>query len=153
MSNILAPENVALDEVAASQADMFSLIAAKAAELGLTSDPDAVATGLDQREKQGTTGLMDGIAIPHTKSPAVTRSALVVVRLRDSVQWESLDGQPIVMAISLLIPEGEAGTTHLKLLSQVARTLIKPAVRAELLAADSPQAVVDILGQHVLTGG
>lgn len=150
MSSILAPESISLNEVVSSQADVFSLIAAKAVELGISTDAPAVTAGLNQREKQGTTGMMDGIAIPHTKSPAVTSPALVVVRLRDSVPWESLDGQPIRMAISLLIPEGEAGTTHLKLLSQVARTLIKPTVRAELLAADTPEAVVDILGKHVL---
>ena len=54
------------------------------------------------------------------------------------------------MAISLLIPAGEAGTTHLKLLSQVARTLIKPAVRADLLAAHNAETVVALLSEHVL---
>ncbi|OFI38171.1 PTS fructose transporter subunit IIA [Arthrobacter sp. SW1] len=151
MSNILAPENISLNETAASQADVFQLIAEKAGELGITADTGAVVTGLAEREKQGTTGLMDGIAIPHAKSASITDAALVVVRLRESVEWESLDGNPISMAISLLIPEGEAGTTHLKLLSQVARTLIKPAVRAQLLAAETPEAVVEILGQHVVT--
>ncbi|UWX97285.1 fructose PTS transporter subunit IIA [Arthrobacter zhaoxinii] len=152
MSTILAPENVTLDAAAASRAEVFSLIAAKAVELGVTADAAAVVAGLEAREKQGTTGLMDGIAIPHAKSSAIDSAALIVVRLRDSVEWESLDEKPIIMAIALLIPEGEAGTTHLTLLSQVARTLIKPAVRAELLAAATPDAVIELLSQHVLAG-
>lgn len=152
MSNILAPENVTLNASAVSRAEVFSLIAAKAVELGITADEATVVAGLESREQQGTTGLMDGIAIPHAKSAGIDSPALVIVRLRDSVEWESLDGQPIKMAISLLIPEGEAGTTHLSLLSQVARTLMKPGVRAELLAAGSPEAVIDLLSEHVLTG-
>jgi PTS system fructose-specific IIA component len=150
MTSILAPENVILDATAASQAEVFDLIAAKAVAFGITSDGTAVVAGLTQREQQGTTGLMDGIAIPHAKSEAIDSPALVIVRLRSAVDWESLDGKPITMAISLLIPSGEAGTTHLKLLSQVARTLIKPAVRQELLAAERAETVVDLLSEHVL---
>ncbi|KAD4059585.1 PTS fructose transporter subunit IIA [Arthrobacter yangruifuii] len=152
MSSILAPENVTLNASASTQAEVFSLIAAKAVELGIAADAATVVAGLESREKQGTTGLMDGIAIPHAKSPGITSPALVIVRLRESVEWESLDEQPIIMAISLLIPEGEAGTTHLSLLSQVARTLMKPGVRAELLAAESPDAVIGLLSQHVMSG-
>jgi PTS system fructose-specific IIA component len=152
MTSILAPENVILDATAASQAEVFDLIAAKAVALGITSDGAAVVAGLTQREQQGTTGLMDGIAIPHAKAEAIDSPALVIVRLRSAIDWESLDGKPITMAISLLIPSGEAGTTHLKLLSQVARTLIKPSVRAQLLAADSTETVVDLLSEHVLAG-
>lgn len=152
MTNILAPDNVILDATAASQAEVFDLIAAKAVSLGITTDEAAVVDGLTLREQQGTTGLMDGIAIPHAKSEAITSPALVIVRLKSAVDWESLDGTPISMAISLLIPAGEAGTTHLKLLSQVARTLIKPAVRQELLAAERAETVVDLLSEHVLAG-
>jgi PTS system fructose-specific IIA component len=150
MTSILAPENVILDATAASQAEVFDLIAAKAVALGITSNGAPVVEGLTQRELQGTTGLMDGIAIPHAKAEAIVSPALVIVRLRSAVEWESLDGQPISMAISLLIPAGEAGTTHLKLLSQVARTLIKPAVRGELLAAEDAESVVALLSDHVL---
>jgi PTS system fructose-specific IIA component len=150
MTSILAPENVILDATAASQAAVFDLIAAKAVSLGITSDAVAVVDGLTRREQQGTTGLMDGIAIPHAKAEVISSPALVIVRLRSAVEWESLDSNPISMAISLLIPAGEAGTTHLKLLSQVARTLIRPAVRAELLAADTAETVVALLSEHAL---
>jgi PTS system fructose-specific IIA component len=152
MTSILSTENVILDAAAASQAGVFDLIAAKAVSLGITPDAAVVVEGLTKREQQGTTGLMDGIAIPHAKSEAITSPALVIVRLQSAVDWESLDGKPITMAISLLIPAGEAGTTHLKLLSQVARTLIKPAVRQELLAAEHAETIVDLLSEHVLAG-
>ncbi|WP_287899121.1 fructose PTS transporter subunit IIA [Arthrobacter sp.] len=150
MTAVLAPENVLLDVDATTQAAVFDAIAAQAAALGITAEPAAVVAGLVAREAQGTTGLMDGIAIPHAKSPAIGRAALVVLRLRDGVEWETLDGAPVRLAISLLIPESEAGTTHLKLLSKVARTLMKAPVRAELLAAESPESLVEILGEHVL---
>lgn len=150
MTDILAARNVTLGADAESQQAVFRLIAEKATDLGITTDPVAVAEGLRQRESQGTTGLMDGIAIPHTKSAAITHPALVVIRLSEPVDWESLDSQPIRLAIALLIPEGEAGTTHLKLLSRVARTLMKPDVRAALLEAGTAEAIVALLGEHVL---
>jgi PTS system fructose-specific IIA component len=94
---------------------------------------------------------MDGIVIPHTKSPAITDPALVIVKLNAGVDWDSLDSKPIRLAIALLIPEGAAGTTHLKLLSRVAKTLMKAEVRAGLLEADSAEAIVALFGEHVLT--
>ena len=150
MSTVLDPSHVLLDVDAATQAAVFDAIAAHAAALGITAAPAAVVEGLAAREAQGTTGLMDGIAIPHAKSAAIDHAALVVLRMRDGVEWETLDGGPVRLAISLLIPEGEAGTMHLKLLSKVARTLMKAPVRAELLAAETPEALVEILGEHVL---
>lgn len=151
MTDILAARNVVLGADADSQLVVFGLIAEKAAELGITTDPAAVVQGLRNRESQGTTGLMDGIAIPHTKSPAISHPALVIVRLKGGVEWDSLDSKPIRLAIALLIPDGEAGTTHLKLLSRVAKTLMKPDVRAGLLNADSAEAIVALFGEHVLT--
>jgi PTS system fructose-specific IIA component len=151
MTDILAARNVVLGASADSQQAVFALIAERAAVLGITTDPSAVAAGLRNRESQGTTGLMDGIAIPHTKSPAITDPALVIVKLNAGVDWDSLDSRPIRLAIALLIPEGEAGTTHLKLLSRVAKTLMKADVRAGLLEAESAEAIVALFGEHVLT--
>jgi len=150
MSTVLDPSHILLDVPVTTQDEVFHAIAAHAVTLGLTTDPAVLVEGLAAREAQGTTGLMDGIAIPHAKSAAVAQAALVVLRTHDGVAWETLDGQPVRLAISLLIPEGEAGTTHLKLLSKVARTLMKAPVRAELLAAETPEALVEILGEHVL---
>lgn len=150
MSHLLAKQNVVLNTDASSQAQVFARIADKAMELGITADPEAIVKGLAAREGQGTTGMMDGIAIPHTKCAAVERPALIVMRFVDEIEWESLDDKPIRMVISLLIPEAEAGTTHIQLLSKVARTLVSPQVRTELLTATSEQHVVDLLGEKVL---
>ncbi|MDP9907292.1 PTS system fructose-specific IIA component [Arthrobacter bambusae] len=74
----------------------------------------------------------------------------MIVRLNTAVDWDSLDSKPIQLAIALLIPEGEAGTTHLKLLSRVAKTLMKSDVRAGLLEAESAEAIVALFGEDVL---
>ncbi|MFV0406483.1 MAG: fructose PTS transporter subunit IIA [Propioniciclava sp.] len=151
MNAIISADRVVLDVAATSQAEIFTAIAQRAVDLGIATDADDVVAGLQEREAEGTTGLMDGVAIPHAKRTSITEPAIVVFRTRVPVAWESLDGDPIRLAISLLIPENEAGTTHLKLLSQVARGLMNAEVRTRLVAAPTPAAVVAELGPLVAT--
>lgn len=80
------------------------------------------------REAEGTTGMMEGFAIPHAKSDAITEAAVIVVKDDSGVTgWDTMDGAPVNVAIALLIPGAQAGTTHLKILSKVAEALMDEA--------------------------
>ena len=83
------------------------------------------------REAEGTTGMMEGFAIPHAKSDAITEAAVIVVKDESGVTgWDTMDGAPVNVAIALLIPGAQAGTTHLKILSKVAEALMDEDFRA-----------------------
>jgi PTS system nitrogen regulatory IIA component len=85
----------------------------------------AIYEALLQRERLGSTGIGEGIAIPHGKLPGLTRIFGLVARLEKPVDFEALDAQPVDVLFLLLAPEG-AGADHLKALARVARVLREP---------------------------
>ena len=90
-----------------------------------------------QRERLGSTGVGNGIAIPHGKLAGVERLMGVFARLENPVDFDAIDGEPVDLVFLLLAPEN-AGADHLKALSRIARTLRDP-VRVERLRATSDE--------------
>ncbi|HEO6739385.1 TPA: PTS sugar transporter subunit IIA [Streptococcus agalactiae] len=105
--------------------DVFAYLAGLVVENGYADDTDQVYKSLLSREEEGTTGMMDGFAIPHAKSQAVIKPGIAVLKLKNGVEWESMDGKLIDSVIALFIPETEVGSTHLTYLSKIARILMK----------------------------
>lgn len=130
---------------AATQEDIFNEIASLAVEQGIAKNKKRVVKGLGKREIESTTGFFDGFAIPHTKDKAIAKAAIVVIVNEKGIEWESMDEKPAKFFISLLIPEKEAGSTHLNLLASVSKMLVHDEVRAELLKLDS----VDKIHDHI----
>lgn len=97
-----------------------------------------------QRERLGSTGVGNGIAIPHGKLAKLDHIAGVFARLQQPVNFEALDDQPVDLAFLLLAPEG-AGADHLKALSRVARLLRDPELTRKLRASDSESAIFAFL--------
>ncbi|MCC9745935.1 PTS transporter subunit EIIA, partial [Streptococcus agalactiae] len=103
--------------------DVFAYLAGLVVENDYADDTDQVYKSLLSREEEGTTGMMDGFAIPHAKSQAVIKPGIAVLKLKNGVEWESMDGKLIDSVIALFIPETEVGSTHLTYLSKIARIL------------------------------
>lgn len=97
-----------------------------------------------QREKLGSTGVGNGIAIPHGKLHHLTEIVGLFARLESPVDFEALDDQPVDLVFLLLAPEG-AGADHLKALSRIARVLRDPDMVAKLRATDSAAAIYAFL--------
>ncbi len=146
---LISKDSIFMNESLSSQEEVFHFIAQKAVSLGISNDENAVYNGLVEREQQGTTGMMDGFAIPHAKSSAITNPKIVIVRLAGEIDWNSMDGKPTSFIFSLLIPDGEAGTTHLKLLATVARMLMKADVKEALSEATNAEQIEDVLNSHL----
>lgn len=146
---LISKDSIFMNESLSSQEEVFHFIAQKAVSLGISNDENAVYNGLVEREQQGTTGMMDGFAIPHAKSSAITNPKIVIVRLAGEIDWNSMDGKPTSFIFSLLIPDGEAGTTHLKLLATVARMLMKADGKEALLGATNAEQIEDVLNSHL----
>lgn len=124
-------ENVFVAEDFASRDEALSFVSNQAVKAGLASDADAVMNAFLAREAEGTTGMMEGFAIPHAKSDAINEAAVIVVKDESGVTgWDTMDGAPVNVAIALLIPGAQAGTTHLKILSKVAEALMDEDFRA-----------------------
>ena len=124
-------ENVFVAENFASRDEALSFVSNQAVKTGVADDADAVMNAFLAREAEGSTGMMEGFAIPHAKSDAITDAAVIVVKDDSGVTgWDTMDGAPVNVAIALLIPGAQAGTTHLKILSKVAEALMDEDFRA-----------------------
>lgn len=130
-SDFVKIENVFVAEDFASRDEALSFVSNQAVKAGIADDADAVMNAFLAREAEGTTGMMEGFAIPHAKSDAITEAAVIVVKDDSGVTgWDTMDGAPVNVAIALLIPGAQAGTTHLKILSKVAEALMDEGFRA-----------------------
>lgn len=119
-----------LDETFSSKEEFLGRVAQEAFELGFVTSSEGCFKGLMERESQVTTGFMDGFAIPHCKCNAVKSPKMLVFKT-PAIPWDTLDGDPITFSFVLLIPE-EAATEHLKLLSEIAKSLIDVDYRQRL---------------------
>ncbi len=104
-----------------SKKQLLQLLAEKAAVVTGLPEREVFDTVL-QRERLGSTGVGNGIAIPHGKLPGVTRITGVFARLETPIDFEAIDDQPVDLVFLLLAPES-AGADHLKALSRIARVL------------------------------
>lgn len=123
--------------------------------LQLLSEKAAAVTGLPerevfdtilQRERLGSTGVGNGIAIPHGKLPGIAAITGIFARLESPVDFESLDDQPVDLVFLLLAPEG-AGADHLKALSRIARVLRDPEIVAKIRGTTDAAAIHTFLSQ------
>lgn len=143
MSDFVKAGNVFVGQSLATREDILRFISDKAAELGVTDDAGAVYDAFVAREEMGETGMTDGFAVPHAKSAAIKEPAVIVVKNDRAIQWPSFDDKPIDIAISLLVPDGEAGTTHIRLLSKTAVLLMKDEFKSLVRGTDDPQAIAE----------
>ena len=143
-------ENIFLDQDFAGRDDVLSFISNEAVKHGIADDADALMQAFLTRESEGTTGMMDGFAIPHAKCSAVKTPSVIVVKDDSGVAgWDTMDQAPVNVAIALLIPEFQAGTTHLKLLSKVAEALMDEGFRATVKSATEPSQVLDAISSRL----
>ena len=118
-------------------------LAAKAAQLTGQGER-AIFDVLMQREKLGSTGVGNGIAIPHGKLPNLNKLFGLFARLDRPVEFETLDGLPVDLFFVLLAPE-TAGADHLKALARVARLLRDPDVARKLRQSRDAEAIYAVL--------
>ena len=129
-----------------SKKQLLQELAAKAAKITGISEREIFDVIL-QRERLGSTGVGNGIAIPHGKLSSINNIVGIFARLETPVDCEALDDQPVDLVFLLLAPEG-AGADHLKALSRIARVLRDADLVAKLRATDSASAIYAFLNQE-----
>lgn len=149
MSDFVTSNDVFVNQHAESRNEVLRFISQKAVELGVTDDADAVYKAFMAREDMGETGMTDGFAVPHAKDASIKRAAVIVFKNDHALDWPSFDEKPVDIAISLLVPAGEAGTTHIKLLSKTAVLLMKDDFKDLVRGSDDPQAIADAINRGI----
>lgn len=139
LSRLLAPTNVVLDLPVTSKKRLFE-------QVGLLFENNhgiergKVFDSLFARERLGSTGLGEGVAIPHGRIKGLKEALAAVVRLAAPIPFDAPDGKPVGLLVLLLVPE-DATEEHLELLSELAEVLSDPARRDALLHCDDPAQV------------
>jgi PTS system fructose-specific IIC component len=141
---IISPELIALDaDLGSSKDSVIDALAHRLAGDGRTTDVVALKAAAMARESQSATGLPGGIAIPHCRDASIGSASLGFARLDPKVDFGAPDG-PADLVFLIAAPEG-AGAEHMKLLSSLARALVKPAFVASLRAAATPSEIVSLV--------
>jgi PTS system nitrogen regulatory IIA component len=144
--DFLAPDAVAHSLRVNSKKAALHELAGQAARL-LGRDEREIFETLLQRERLGSTGIGDGIGIPHGKLPKLDRLFGLVARLEKPIDFGALDGQPVDVLFLLLAPEG-AGADHLKALARIARVLRSSGVMERIRSARDAAALYAIVTEE-----
>jgi PTS system nitrogen regulatory IIA component len=133
IADLLSPDAVLAHLKAANKKQVLQEMAGRAAQITRLPERRIFET-LMEREKLGSTGMGQGIAIPHGRVPGIGKMTGVFAQLDHPVDFDAMDDQPVDLVFLLLAPE-EAGADHLKALARVSRLLRNQAVCEKLRAA------------------
>ncbi|MGQ7563119.1 PTS fructose transporter subunit IIABC [Streptococcus suis] len=143
IQDVLKKDVMLLDLQATSKEAVIDEMIASLVEKGYVTDFDVFKTGIMNREAQTTTGLGDGIAMPHAKNAAVKEATVLFAKSSKGVDYASLDGQPTDLFFMIAAPEG-ANDTHLAALAELSKYLMKAGFADRLRAATNPEEVIAI---------
>jgi len=144
----LPVEAIVPELVSAGRDDVLAELAANLVSRSPELSTETVVRILVERELLGSTGIGDGVAIPHGKLQHVAIKPLLVFgRSRDGVEFNSLDGRKAHLFFLILVSAADVGT-HLRILARISRVMKDPAVRRELMAAGSAGEIHALLQRH-----
>ncbi|HFU4561900.1 TPA: fructose-specific PTS transporter subunit EIIC [Streptococcus suis] len=143
IQDVLRKDVMLLDLQATSKEAVIDEMIASLVDKGYVTDFDVFKTGIMNREAQTTTGLGDGIAMPHAKNAAVKEAIVLFAKSNKGVDYASLDGQPTDLFFMIAAPEG-ANDTHLAALAELSKYLMKAGFADRLRAATNPEEVITV---------
>ncbi|OJG28706.1 PTS system, Fru family, IIC component [Enterococcus caccae] len=143
IKDLLVKDVMIMDLQATDKKGAIDEMVQKMYDGGRISDIELYKEGILAREAQTSTGLGDGIAMPHAKNSAVKEATVLFAKSNKGVDYEALDGQPTYLFFMIAAPEG-ANDTHLQALAALSRLLIDPDFVAQLKETKTPEAVQNL---------
>lgn len=141
---ILKPECAIVGASVQTKDEALVLAVETLAAGGSVSDKNKLLAEIRSREKLSSTGIGEGVAIPHALCDSIPETALAVLRLDRPIDFEAMDEQPVDLIFLMAGPRGDTGN-HLKLLSKLARLVHDPEFRRAARAAESGKALSGLL--------
>lgn len=140
ITDLLATDLMIMDLQATNKTQAIEEMVDKLTQQHRLSDPQALKTDILNREAQTSTGLGDGIAMPHAKSSAVKQATVLFAKSKNGIDYAALDQQPVFLFFMIAMPE-QASDTHLDTLAALSRLLLNPAFVATLKQSQTPEEV------------
>ena len=142
--DLLAPESICLNGAAADKKDVLNQMVDLMEKSGKVSDKENYLAAVFAREEEGTTGVGDGIAIPHGRCTGVNKPGLAAMVLPQGVEYEALDDEPVNLIFLIAAPEG-AGNVHITILSKLSMMLMDDTFTESLRKAKSVEEFLNII--------
>ncbi|MDG4499300.1 fructose-specific PTS transporter subunit EIIC [Streptococcus suis] len=146
IQDVLRKDVMLLDLQATSKEAVIDEMITSLVDKRCVTDFEVFKTGILNREAQTTTGLGDGIAMPHAKNAAVKVATVLFAKSNKGVDYASLDGQPTDLFFMIAAPEG-ANDTHLAALAELSKYLMKPGFADKLRSVSSPEEVIAVFDE------
>lgn len=145
--DLLSPDAIRMNLEAKTKKDVIKELVELLVKTGRVKDKKKMVQVLLEREELGSTGIGQGIAIPHGKSDTVGDLAAAFGLSPEGIPFDALDGEPVHIFFLLVAPEGAAGA-HLKALARISSLLKDKYFRKSLLSAKSPDEIVKIIREE-----
>ncbi|OTN95794.1 PTS fructose transporter subunit IIABC [Enterococcus faecium] len=147
ITDIMSDEAIVLGETATTKDGVIEDLVQRLEKTAAITDKNGFKEVIYDREKESTTGIGMGIAIPHGKSAYVRKPTVAFARSQDGVEWHSLDGKLAHMIFMIAVPENSQGDMHLKILQRLSRKLMDDDFRQALMDAPDKAAVHQLLSE------
>lgn len=146
ITDLLRQDAMIMDLKASDKITAIDEMVERLYDIGAISDRAAFKAGIIAREEQTSTGLGDGIAMPHAKNAAVKQATVLFAKSQNGIDYEALDGQPTFLFFMIAAPEG-ANQTHLQALAALSGRLIDPVFVNQLKNVQTPEEVFDLFNK------
>ncbi len=147
ISELVSPSTVAVRAGVTTKRQLMNILA-ELASPAVGASEKALVEGLMEREALGSTGLSGGAAVPHARSPEISKVSGVFVKLEQPLEFDAVDDRPVDLVFALFAP-AEDGAEHLRALAAVSRLLRRPEVREQLRRARTPEALYALLVHRI----
>jgi fructose-specific phosphotransferase system IIA component len=147
LTEILKPANIKIPLESKSKAEAIAELVNVLAAAGDVTDPKKVLDAVLEREQTRTTGIGNGLAIPHGKCSGTKNLVMAIGRAGTPIDFQSIDGRPVSIIWMLASPPDKTGP-HIHALARISRLMTLDKFRAQLLAAKTPQEAFDIIVQQ-----
>ncbi|MGL5368038.1 MAG: PTS sugar transporter subunit IIA [Cetobacterium somerae] len=145
---ILKEDNIHLNIESKNKEDIINILANSLEKTGDLVNKNIFIEDIFKRESQGITGLESGLAIPHGKSMGVKNTSLAIARLKQPIEWETLDGDPVDLIVLFAVTLEDKNDTHIKILSKVAGNLAEDENVKFLKEVQDKNEIIKILGKE-----
>ena len=144
ITDLLKPESTNLEAHAQTKKQALDMLVDLMAKQGNITDIETYRQCVYHREEEGSTGVGEGVAIPHAKTPAVSRPGLAFMRVKSGVEFDSLDGQPAKIFFLIAAPDTE-DNVHLDVLARLSTLLMDPDFIDGIMNAESTEALFALI--------
>ena len=143
IKDILAPESMIMSLKATNKEDAVKEMADLEVKTGIVNDEDEFIKSIWARENESTTGIGEGIAMPHARNKTINKARVLFAKSEKGIDYNSLDGQPVHLFFMITAPDG-ADNTHLEALAKLSGLLIDPDLVSALKKAQTPEEVIQL---------